>query len=199
MILRENARMEKWSEMLANFEDNMKNNFDTLKSRARKGIPDCFRGVVWQRVAQISKYKNEPKFRELYLKCREEETVDKSIESVILRDIDRTFPKNAFFKDKYGLGQRTLYAVLRAYSKFNKEVGYVQGMGFITAVFLTYMDEESSFWLLHSMMDNPKFNLKGLYTPNFPDLRVTFYKFMSLLKKHLNKVYEHLVRKFLTY
>jgi len=189
LMKRENARMEKWNEMLQNYEGN----FDKIKSRSRKGIPDCYRGVIWQRFSEISKYKNDEKYKEEYKKVINDETVEKSTESVILRDIDRTFPKNAFFKDKYGLGQRMLFACLKAYSKFNKVVGYVQGMGFLTAVFLTYMDEESSFWMLHSLMDNPKFNLIGLYTPNFPDLKVTFYKFLCLLKKHLPKVYEHLV------
>lgn len=192
-MLRENARMEKWNEMLINFEENFNDNFSKIKSRARKGIPDCYRGVVWQKFAEIAKNKNDPNLKNEYKTLLKDETVEQSTESVILRDIDRTFPKNAFFKDKYGLGQRILFACLKAYSKFNKEIGYVQGMGFLCGVFLTYMDEESAFWMLHSLMDNQKYNLKGLYALNFPDLKVTFYKFLSLLKKHLNKVYLHLV------
>jgi len=199
LMKKENARMEKWNEMLINFDnyfiyDRIK--FTKLKSRTRKGIPDCYRGIMWQKFADVFKYKNDVNFKEEYKKIINDESVDLSNETVILRDIDRTFPKHAFFKDKYGLGQRSLFTCLKAYSKFNKKVGYVQGMGFLCAVFLTYMDEESTFWLMHSLMENPKYNLQGLYSPNFPDLQLTFYKFMSLLKKHLNKVYEHLVIKY---
>ena len=76
-------------------------------------------------------------------------------ESVILKDLDRTYPNQSLFKTKYGSGQRSLYRVLCSYSKYNKEIGYVQGMGFIAAVLLIlliYMDEESTFFILESLM-----------------------------------------------
>jgi hypothetical protein len=38
--------------------------------------------------------------------------------------------------------QTQLYNILRAFAIKNKDVGYCQGMGFISAIFLTYMDEE---------------------------------------------------------
>lgn len=38
--------------------------------------------------------------------------------------------------------QESLYKVLRAYSIFDKKVGYCQGMGFVTALLLMYMGEE---------------------------------------------------------
>lgn len=66
-------------------------------------------------------------------------------------------------------------------------------MGFITALFLTYMDEESAFWLLYSLMD--KYAMDGYYLPEIPDLPKSFYKFLSLMKKHLPRIYEHLTNK----
>ena len=52
--------------------------------------------------------------------------------------------------------------VLLAYSSYRPEVGYCQGMGFITAMFLMYMTEEvllslSPFFLLftHSLLPPP--------------------------------------------
>jgi len=122
-----------------------------------------------------------------------DDKVNSEDENLILRDIDRTFPKHTFFKDKYGLGQRSLYNVLRAFAKYNTKTGYVQGMGFISALFLTYMDEESSFWMLNSLMEN--FEMEGFYLPAFPELPRAFYKFLSLVKKHIPKVYEHLMHK----
>jgi hypothetical protein len=35
-----------------------------------------------------------------------------------------------------------LYNVLKAYSNFNSEIGYTQGMSFIAAVLLMHMNEE---------------------------------------------------------
>lgn len=61
-------------------------------------------------------------------------------------------------------------------------------MGFISALFLTYMDEESSFYLLHSLMK--KYQLEGVYLPDFPELKKHFYVLLILLKKHLPKIYD---------
>ena len=45
-------------------------------------------------------------------------------------------------------GQAALRRVLRAYSYYDREVGYCQGMNFIAGMFLTIMPEEDAFWLL---------------------------------------------------
>lgn len=45
-------------------------------------------------------------------------------------------------------GQAALRRVLRAYSYYDPEVGYCQGMNFIAGMFLTLMKEEEAFWLL---------------------------------------------------
>jgi hypothetical protein len=45
-------------------------------------------------------------------------------------------------------GQASLRRVLKAYSVYDREVGYCQGMNFISAMFLTIMPEEDAFWML---------------------------------------------------
>lgn len=45
-------------------------------------------------------------------------------------------------------GQAALRRVLRAYSYYDREVSYCQGMNFIAGMFLTVMSEEDAFWLL---------------------------------------------------
>ena len=45
-------------------------------------------------------------------------------------------------------GQVALRRVLRAYSYYDREVGYCQGMNFIVGMFLTLMSEEEAFWVL---------------------------------------------------
>ena len=182
-LLQLNARLEKWNYMLSNFDDFMKNHYSKLKERVRKGIPDSLRGYVWQKILNVDEefYK-----KDLYIQLNDE-SGDQSLEEVIIKDIDRTFPKNTFFNQKYGGGQRSLYKVLVNYSKYNKEVGYVQGMGFITALLLTYMDEERSFFMLHALMK--KRELESLYLPGFPDLSKKLYVFLNLQKKLIPKIY----------
>jgi len=184
-LLKLNVRLEKWNYMLNNYDDFHKNHFAKLKERTRKGIPDSIRGYAWQKIINLDEFYE----KDLYQNLNEQEP-DKSVETVIIKDIDRTFPKCSFFKEKYGGGQRQLYKVLVNYSKYNKEVGYVQGMGFIVALLLTYMDEERTFFMLHTLMK--KRDLEGLYLPGFPDLNKKLFVLLNLEKKLIPKVYNTL-------
>jgi Rab-GTPase-TBC domain len=51
-------------------------------------------------------------------------------------------------------GQSALRRVLRAYSYYDPEVGYCQGMNFIAGMFLTVMSEEEAFWMLVGKSQN---------------------------------------------
>ena len=182
-LLQINARMEKWNYMIEHYDEFKTKNFNKLKSRTRKGIPDSIRSYIWQLFGEKDKYYEKDLFSKL-----DKIPMDEDTDLVIIKDLDRTFPACQFFKEKYGNGQRKLYKVLSYYSKYNTDTGYVQGMGFIVAVFLTYMDEESSFFMLHSLMK--KYNMEGFYLPGFPILKKTFYILLNLEKKFLPKIYE---------
>ena len=182
-LLMINARMEKWNYMIQNYDEFKVKKFDKLKSRTRKGIPDSLRSYVWQLFAEKNRFYQKDLFKKL-----ESRSIKEDMELVIIKDLDRTYPNCQLFKDKYGNGQRKLYRVLSSYSKLNTSTGYVQGMGFIVAVFLTYMDEESSFYMLHSLMK--KYELEGFYLPGFPELKKTFFILLNLEKKFVPKVYE---------
>lgn len=62
-----------------------------------------------------------------------------SCESVIQRDIARTFPAHDFFKEAGGLGQDSLYRVSKAYAIYDSEVGYCQGLSFLAATLLLHV------------------------------------------------------------
>lgn len=181
-LLKYNARLEKWNYMLDDYEEFEKKHYKKLKERTRKGIPDSIRGYAWQKIINVDEFYKKDIYQKL-----SDETTDKELEQVIIKDIDRTFPKCTFFKDKYGGGQRQLYKVLVNYSKYNKEVGYVQGMGFIAALLLTYMEEERAFFMLHALMK--KRDLESLYLPGFPDLNKKLYVLLNLEKKYITKIY----------
>ena len=57
-------------------------------------------------------------------------------EKVIRRDIARTYPEHDFFKKKGGVGQESLFNVMKAYSTHDREVGYCQGSAFIVGLLL---------------------------------------------------------------
>jgi hypothetical protein len=182
-ILQINARSEKWNYMLHHYPEFISHKRDILKSRTRKGIPDNLRGYVWQLFAEKKKYY----IPNLYYNL-EKQPINEDLETVIMKDLDRTFPLLHFFSEKYGNGQRRLYKVLSAYSKFNTKVGYVQGMAYIVAIFLLYMDEESSFFMLHSLLK--KYDMESIFYDDFPGLRKKFFVLLNLEKKLLPKIYK---------
>ena len=191
-----NERLIKWTIMLKNFEEYKRKNFSKLKSRVRKGIPDCMRTKAWPILANINKLRKKGVYENLLISLKEEKTVNSEDEDIIIRDLHRTFPKHYLFMEKLGEGQRALFRVLTCYSKYNKTTGYVQGMGFSSALFLTYMNEENSFWMLHSLMKN--YGMEGFFMKGFPELRKTLYVFLNLLKKCLPKCF-NLLKKYQVY
>ena len=111
-------------------------------------------------------------------------------EDEISRDITRTFPKHQMFRDAGGLGQRSLFHVLRAYNVYDPKVGYCQGMGFIAALLLCYMPEEDAFWLLVSLMSGPH-DMGHVFAPGLPRFQEMMFVFHRLIRQVLPKLHHH--------
>ena len=186
-LLKINARTEKWQYMLEHYKTYQSIKRFKLKSRTRKGIPDNLRSYVWQLFAGKDKLVIKGLFEKL-----DKEPINKNSEFSIIKDLDRTYPLCQLFKEKYGKGQRNLFRVLSNYSKYNKKIGYVQGLGYLAALFLIYMDEESAFYMLHAVIKN--YEMEGLYLPGFPDLKKKFYVLLNLEKKFIPEIYNILKR-----
>ena len=186
-LLKINARTEKWQYMLEHYKTYQSIKRFKLKSRTRKGIPDNLRSYVWQLFVGKDKLVIKGLFEKL-----DKEPINKNSELSIIKDLDRTYPLCQLFKEKYGKGQRNLFRVLSNYSKYNKNIGYVQGLGYLAALFLIYMDEESAFYMLHAVIKN--YEMEGLYLPGFPDLKKKFYVLLNLEKKFIPEIYNILKR-----
>jgi len=181
-LLKVNARTEKWQYMLEHYKTYQSIKRFKLKSRTRKGIPDNLRSYVWQLFAGKDKLVKKGLFEKL-----DKEPIDENSELSIIKDLDRTYPLCQLFKEKYGKGQRNLFRVLSNYSKYNKNIGYVQGLGYLAALFLIYMDEESAFYMLHAVIKN--YEMEGLYLPGFPDLKKKYYVLLNLEKQLIPTIY----------
>jgi hypothetical protein len=57
-------------------------------------------------------------------------------------DVNRSARNHVQFRERFGSGQVSLFNILKAYSNYDKEVAYVQGMSDITAFLLMYLTEE---------------------------------------------------------
>jgi len=162
---------------------------DKCKVLIRQGIPEFLRGSVWQKLA-LSRELLQKYPKDLYEQMRQSKMAPS--EGDIVRDINRTFPKHVLYRDKQGLGQQQLLNVLRAYSVFNAEVGYCQGMGFICGLLLMYMREDDAFLMLISLLEN--YRMAGLFMPNLPLLNKYFFQLQRLLEMHMPLLYNHLAQ-----
>lgn len=76
-------------------------------------------------------------------------------------DVNRTYRDHIMFRERYNSKQQELFNVLSAYSVYNLEIGYCQGMSQIAALLLMYLDEEEAFWALSVLLSDKKFNMHG--------------------------------------
>mmetsp|Transcript_3009 Transcript_3009/g.6562 ORF Transcript_3009/g.6562 Transcript_3009/m.6562 type:complete len:1062 (-) Transcript_3009:140-3325(-) len=90
-----------------------------------------------------------------------------------------------------GGGQGALRRVLRAYSMYDSEVGYCQGMNFITAMFLTFLSEEEAFWLLVVVMNEEPYKLRELFGEDMAGTHEVLYIAEKLLAQFLPKLSKH--------
>lgn len=137
---RENNRIRKWTEMMAEVESERRTlrTMKNLRSRTRKGVPDSLRSYAWRR--HMMRKDSEIQTIDL-------ENVDASVFEArssslkfdeISRDVCRTFPRHVLFSDEFSCGQSALRIILGAYMTLDPEVGYVQGMAFVAAVCYLY-------------------------------------------------------------
>ena len=80
-----------------------------------------------------------------------------------------------------------MYRLLTNYSKYNEKIGYIQGMGDISAPFLIYMNEESAFFMLDALIEN--YGMKSVLENGFPKLNCIYYVHLNLLKKFMPTIY----------
>ncbi|XP_077754329.1 USP6 N-terminal-like protein isoform X2 [Canis aureus] len=85
-------------------------------------------------------------------------------------DVNRTFRSHTMFWDRYGVRQRALFHVLAAYSVYDTEVGYCQGMSEIAAILLMFLPEEDAFWALAQLMTIDRHAMHGFFIPGFQKL-----------------------------
>ncbi|KAJ2751798.1 hypothetical protein GGI19_004252 [Coemansia pectinata] len=156
-----------------------------LSAKIRAGIPAAIRGVVWQTLTQA---------RSTYLQTVYTQLVKEYSphERIIKRDLTRTFPKIPVFKSEGGSGQQRLFRILKAYSLYDAEVGYCQGLGFIIGPLLMSMGECEAFCVLVRLMET--YDLRGMFTEDMAGLHLRLYQFQELAIEIAGDVVAHLDR-----
>ena len=102
-----------------------------LQKALLAGIPSPLRGTIWQILSASKNTDLEQVYLNVLLATSSPQ------EKLIRKDIARTFPKQDYFRSREGAnGQEGLFNVCKAYSLYDPEVNYVQGMAFVVGPLL---------------------------------------------------------------
>ena len=211
-VSKEGERESKWIKMTSSknvFQSYRQNKEKKLKRRIRKGIPDKIRSRAWQLILDVDleKAKHPNLYEELRDKVLHQEAPNLSIVNTINNDLDRTFPRhedfclynddNELLHDENGEPYESykiqqLGRILHAYSRYDEELGYCQGMGFITALMLTYIPkEEDVFFILKLLMERPLAPMRQLYMPGLVLVNEKMWISNNLMRKKVPRIYNH--------
>lgn len=91
-------------------------------------------------------------------------------------------------------GQASLRRLLKAYSVYDRDVGYCQGMNFIAGMFLTFMSEEEAFWLFTFVMHNMPCRMHGMFGEGMSETHKVLFVAERLIQQFLPKLHKHLER-----
>ncbi|KAJ8102595.1 rab-GTPase-TBC domain-containing protein [Lipomyces tetrasporus] len=169
---------EFWTSIVADYPNMARSHPSELTRAVQNGLPPPLRGTIWQLMASSKSQLLEDVYSSLL-------TESSPHEKGIRRDISRTsFAKTA--------NHDALFNVIKAYSLWDPEVGYIQGMAFIAVPLILNMNEEEAFCLLVDLMKI--YTLRDLFLPDMPGLHIRLYQFDRIIEDTLPAVHVHLAR-----
>ncbi|KAI6134582.1 rab-GTPase-TBC domain-containing protein [Pisolithus croceorrhizus] len=174
---------EFWGAVISDYQRYAAENAEKLARAIEKGIPHTLRGMMWQLMAASK----DSELENAYLALLKGSS---SHEKSITRDLGRTFPHHEFFTNGQGIGQENLFNVLKAYSLYDPQVGYCQGLPFVVAVLLLNMPDEQAFCLLVRLMYS--YDLRGHFLPEMPKLQLRLFD--RLIEELLPVLHVHFLR-----
>ncbi|KIJ67793.1 hypothetical protein HYDPIDRAFT_173554 [Hydnomerulius pinastri MD-312] len=172
-----------WGAVISDYQGYASANPEKLAKAIERGIPNTLRGMMWQLMAASK----DTELENTYLALLKESSPH---EKAITRDLGRTFPHHEFFTDGQGIGQENLFNVLKAYSLYDPQVGYCQGLPFVVAVLLLNMPDEEAFSLLVRLMHT--YDLRGHFLPEMPKLQLRLFD--RLIEELLPVLHVHFLR-----
>ena len=117
----------------------------------REGVPDAHRANAWLLLSGAARKRDEQPGLYATMLAAGRARGDLEVEEQIDRDLHRTFPGHPALTEPFC---QRIKNVLLAYSARNPEVAYCQGMNFVTAAILLFVEEEdSAFWLLSYVVE----------------------------------------------
>ncbi|XP_017106914.1 USP6 N-terminal-like protein isoform X2 [Drosophila bipectinata] len=181
-------RVKKWVKMLETWPPPP----DKLHKRVYKGIPDRMRWPAWIRLLNVKQSieNNKDVYNRMLVLAKKYSTETRQIDA----DVNRQFRDNLAYRERYSVKQCSLFNVLNAYSIYNSELGYCQGMACVAGVLLLYMQEEEAFWALNTLITDQKYGMHGLFIEGFPKLTRFIDHHDRILSKIMRKLHKHFTK-----
>ncbi|KAK4943544.1 hypothetical protein LTR10_016838 [Elasticomyces elasticus] len=177
------TELEFWAALVQDYTQTAQRLPTLTSNKIRAGVPPPLRGVVWPSIARAHDAHLHSEFQRL-------STEPSPYDALIGKDVGRSFPNVDMFREKDGEGQRMLGKVLKAFSLYDEEIGYCQGLGFVVGPLLMHMNESEAFCVLVRLMEH--YDLRSCYLPDLSGLHLRIYQFQQLLTRHLPELAGHL-------
>ena len=147
--------------------------------------------LIYTPLSKLSKIMLQKNYFDLLYEVNEKYEVD------IKKDLLRTLPDDISFK--YGKeNYNKLYHILSAYSNYNKNIGYAQGLNFLAAICLCiFKDEIDSFIFLDGLIQ--KFKFENLFGIKNDELNVKLKEIECCVDKWCPEIKKYLQTKLLNY
>jgi len=153
------------------------------------------RHVLWTRLLGIDQMRaSQPELYTNLCKSVDEQALSDETEHTIDADVTRTMTLHVlFWSGGAQVGVKSLRSILRAYARYQPDIGYCQGMSSVAAVFMmNAQDEESAFLMFTQFMED--YQYKKVFAEGFPkmlqwieELKPLIYHYMKDLWMRLEK------------
>ena len=180
-----------------------KNFYNNLRKKIYKYFYDKIiknngnKDFILKILTSLQKYASKslkfPENKSLKAKYEYYKTMKSKYDLIILQDIARTFPNEPNFCVN-SINYKKLYNVLIAYSNFNKNIGYAQGLNFLAGrSIILFKNEEKVFLFLDGLIN--RFNLGYFLSINNQELSKQIKYCSELLNKYCNNFISYLKSK----
>ena len=130
-----------WAALAADYPQTVQRLPTLTSNKIRGGVPPPLRSVVWPSITGADDTVLQAEYHKL---C----DGSSPYESLIDKDVGRSFPNVEMFRDKDGQGQQMLARVLKCFSLYDEKIGYCQGLGFVVGPLLMHMNDVKAFCVL---------------------------------------------------
>lgn len=185
-----------WRTVLHNAAQFRAEHSDAYVSLCLRGVPPSMRADVWMHItgaaAMMRQHASAADALSYASLCvRAASNPSPSLRQIAV-DVPRTHGAHAFFGDATPASARpALLRVLHCVALAEPEIGYMQGMNMIVALFLVVCgDEERAFWLMRVFLRS--YGMLEYYRDGLARLRASMEDFERLLLAHLPLLGAHM-------